>query len=328
MEFILPFQIPPSIAKIDYGQKILLIGSCFTEQIGRQLKELKFDILQNPNGIIYDPLSIATSLNSYIENKIYVEKDLFPHNDLWHSWQHHSAFSGINKAGVLEKINRSQSQAHHFVKNALWLIITLGTAYHYKIKESQKFVANCHKVPASGFEKQLMEVEEIIPQLSATIQQLRLINAGIKIIFTVSPVRHVRDGLVENNRSKARLIEAVHSIEEKSANVFYFPAYELVIDVLRDYRFYNTDLVHVSEPATRYVFEKFCNVYFDGHAKKLMQEIQFLKAAIDHRPFQSESTAHKKFLELQLEKVLRLQELHPSIDLTKEISYFQRGTSV
>ena len=325
MEFILPFQISPSDAKIDYGQKILLIGSCFTEQIGKQLKDLKFDVLQNPNGIIYDPLSIATSLNSYSENKIYAEKDLFQHNDLWHSWQHHSAFSGISKTGVLEKINQFQSQSHHFVKNASWLIITLGTAYHYKIKESGGFVANCHKMPASNFEKQLMEVGEIIPQLSATIGKLRLTNAGIKIIFTVSPVRHIRDGLVENNRSKARLIEAIHSIVEKNANVFYFPAYELVIDVLRDYRFYNTDLVHVSEPATRYVFEKFCDVYFDNHAKKLMLEIQSLKAAIDHRPFQSESTAHKKFLELQLEKALQLQELHPSIDLTKEISYFQGG---
>ena len=328
MEFILPFEISPSIAKINYGQKILLIGSCFTEQIGRQLKELKFDVLQNPHGIIYDPLSIAASLNSYIENKIYVEKDLFQHNDLWHSWQHHSVFSGIDKRTVLDNINHAQSQAYQFIKNASWLIITLGTAYHYKIKESGGFVANCHKVPASGFEKQLMEVEEIILQLSATTGKLRLINAGIKIIFTVSPVRHVRDGLVENNRSKARLIEAVHSIVENNTDAFYFPAYELVIDVLRDYRFYNTDLVHVSEPAIQYVFEKFCDVYFDDHAKKLMQEIQSLKAAIDHRPFQIESIAHKKFLRMQLEKALRLQELHLAIDLTKEISYFQGETNV
>ncbi len=322
MDFILPFTIKPSADKISYGQKIFFIGSCFTEEIGNRFKKLKFDVLQNPNGILYDPRSIAYALSSYVENKKYQEQDLFSQDELWHSWQHHSVFSGMNKEEVINNINRSQSAAHNFLRNASWLIITLGTSYSYRLKSNSEFVANCHKAPSSIFDKILTALEEIQLQISTAIQNLQLFNPGLKIIFTISPVRHIRDGIIENNRSKARLIEVVHAIIEKNKNTFYFPAYELVIDVLRDYRFYKEDMVHANETAVNYVFESFCKTLLSEDAKKLVTELKTLLSAMNHKPFQNESAAHKKFLETQLEKAKKIKGLNPGIDLSKEINYF------
>ena len=288
------------------------------------LKELKFDVLQNPNGILYDPLSISSALNSYIENMQYKEDDLFSLNELWHSWHHHSIFSGMNKETVLQNINRSQTEAHLFLKNASWLIITLGTSYNYQLKDSLQHVANCHKAPKDFFEKKLLSVEEITSCLFNVISKLQSYNSHLKIIFTVSPVRHVKDGVIENNRSKARLIEAIHSIKENNKGIFYFPAYELIIDVLRDYRFYKDDLVHPTETATTFVFENFCDVYLDETAKKLLEEIKSIIAAFKHKPFQSESAAHKKFQLAQLEKVKIIKTNFPSIDFSKEEQFFSQ----
>jgi len=322
MEFILPFQVTPSPHKISYADKILFVGSCFTEEIGKQMKDLKFDVMQNPNGILYDPLSISSALISYIENKQYKEDDLFLLNELWHSWQHHSLFSGMNKEMVLHNINHSQFQAHQFLKNASWLIITAGTSYNYHLKESGETIANCHKAPAAFFEKKLISIEEIITNFSTAITKLQSYNPNLKIIFTISPVRHIRDGVIENNQSKARLIEAIHFIKEKSQNVFYFPAYELIIDVLRDYRFYKNDLVHPTDAATGFVFENFCNAFVDEPGKKLLEEIKMIVSAMNHKPFQKESAAHKKFVNAQLEKIKMIGARFPSIDFSIEEKYF------
>lgn len=322
MEFLLPFHVTPSSHKITYADKIIFIGSCFTEEIGKMMKELKFNVSQNPNGILYDPLSIASALDSYIENKQYKETDLFLLNEIWHSWQHHSVFSGMNKENVLENINRSQSEAHQFLKEASWLIITLGTSYNYQLKKSLQPVANCHKAPQDFFEKKLLSIEEITSHLSNVISNLQSCNSNLKIILTVSPVRHVRDGVVENNRSKARLIEAVHSIKENYKNVFYFPAYELIIDVLRDYRFYKSDLVHPTETATGFVFENFCNAFVDEREKKLLEEIKSVVAAMNHKPFHKQSAAHKKFMKVQLEKINAIKANYPLIDFTNEEKFF------
>lgn len=326
MEFILPFHIETSKEKISYNQKILLIGSCFTEEIGTHFKNLKFDVLQNPNGILYDSRSITYALTSYIGNKQYNEQDLFLQDEIWHSWQHHSAFSGINKNEVLDKINRSQSEANIFLQNASWLMITFGTSYRYQLKNNQVFVANCHKAPSALFAKKLESIEDINLEISSAIQNLRLYNPNLKIIFTISPVRHVRDGIIENNRSKARLIEAVQSIVEQNNNVFYFPAYELVIDVLRDYRFYKSDMIHANEIAVNYVFETFCNTYLDEAAKKLITELKTLLNAMNHKPFQKKSVAHQKFLKTQLEIAQKITGANPGIDLSMEINYFSSNT--
>ncbi len=322
MNLLLPFQVTPSPLKISYADKILFIGSCFTEEIGRQMKDLKFDVMQNPNGILYDPLNIGSALTSYIENKQFKEDDLFLLNGLWHSWQHHSVFSGMDKEKVLQNINHSQQEAHQFLKDASWLIITAGTSYNYHLKVSGGPVANCHKAPSNYFEKKLLPIEEIISHLSTTVTKLQSFNPSLKIIFTISPVRHVRDGVIENNLSKARLIEAIHFVKEKYENVFYFPAYELIIDVLRDYRFYKTDLVHPTDAATGFVFENFCNAYVDEPGKKLMEEIKSIVSAMNHKPFQKESEAHKKFTDAQLAKIKMIAERFPAIDFTKEKKYF------
>ncbi len=322
MELILPFKVTFFPKKISYTDKILFIGSCFSEEIGARMSNLKFDVLQNPNGILYDPISISAALNSYIINEPYEIKDLFFQNDLWHSWHHHSIFSGLDKAEVLRKIGNARQEAHQFLKNTSWVIISLGTSFNYSLKQEGIQVANCHKAPAGYFKKKLITIEETIADLSTTINNIREFNADLKIIFTVSPVRHVKDGVVENNRSKARLLEAVHSISEKFQHIFYFPAYELIIDVLRDYRFYKTDLVHPTDAAIDFVFESFCNSLLDEPGKKLLEKIKQVVAAGNHKPFQKESAAHKNFMKTQLEKINRISEKFPGIDFTKEKRYF------
>ena len=268
MEFFLPFNIKDYPFKISYQDKILFIGSCFSEEIGNKLKELKLNVVQNPNGILYDPLSISDALFSYIEKKPFDEENLFQLNGLWHSWKHHSVFSGADKKDVLKKINASQSGTHAFLKEANFLIITLGTAFYYQLKDDNKNVANCHKAPPTFFEKRLMPADAIISEMLSVLTALEVFNPNLKIIFTVSPVKHVRDGVVENNRSKARLIDAVHSIAEQKEAIFYFPSYELITDVLRDYRFYKNDLVHPNETAINFVFEKFCDTLLNDEGKR------------------------------------------------------------
>ncbi|MEP6583478.1 MAG: GSCFA domain-containing protein [Ginsengibacter sp.] len=322
MEFILPFQITPAQDKISYHQKIFFIGSCFTEEIYNNLKSLKFDVLKNPNGILYDARSIAYALNSYIENKHYVAQNLFLQDELWHSWQHHSFFSGIKKDEVLATINESQSKANAFLQNASWLIITLGSSYSYQLKETHEYVANCHKAPASLFDKKLAVIEDTKSEISHAIQNIKVFNPGIKIILTISPVRHIKDGIIENNRSKARLIELAHSVSEEIENVFYFPAYELVIDVLRDYRFYKSDMMHPNEIAVNYVLEKFCDTYLDQSSKKLIKELKTLLSAMNHKPFQKETIAHGKFMQAQYEIAEKIYRDNPHIDLSKEMDYF------
>ena len=321
MELLLPFHINPSHTKISYTDKLLLIGSCFTEDIGNRMKEAKFNVLQNPNGILYDPLSIGFTLTSYIENKKYTEDDLFFLNELWHSWHHHSVYSGPVKENVLQKINLAQSKAHQYLDEASWLVITTGTAFKYYLQSGQP-VANCHKAPSSFFEKKLLSIEIIRQQLADVIQKLQAFNPKLKIICTVSPVRHIRDGVIENNKSKARLIEATHSLVSEFKNVCYFPAYELIIDVLRDYRFYNDDLVHPTSSATGFVFEKFCSAFVDYKSLQLMAEIKGIVSAMKHKPFHPESDSHEKFRKAQLEKINRITEKFPSLDLAHEISFF------
>lgn len=322
MEFILPFQIPTYPFTISYRDKILLIGSCFSEEIGNKMKELKLNVFQNPNGILYDPWSISEALVSYIDNKPVEESELFELNGLWHSWKHHSIFSGINKESVLSQINHSQSKAHLFLKEANLLIITLGTSYQYQLKKNNKPVANCHKAPSSFFRKVLLSIEETTFSLLEVLNKLKIFNPGLKIIFTISPVKHVKDGVIENNRSKARLIEAAHTLIKSKENVYYFPSYELVTDVLRDYRFYTNDLVHPNDTAIHYVFEKFCNSMLDDDGKKILEKIKSIVNAMNHRPFVKESEAHQKFIRAQLANIYKMERDYSFIDFSEEKKYF------
>jgi hypothetical protein len=322
MQLMAPINIKPLDPPINYRNNILLTGSCFTEHIGNHLADVKFNVLQNPNGILFDPVSVCNSLVSYIQQKQYSGGDLFQLNEAWHSWQHHSRFSALNEEECLNGINRSQTAAHDFLQRADWLIITLGSSFVYKLAETGNPVANCHKAPAQQFHKHLSTIEEIVIKFDETIHQLFQFNKNLKIIFTISPVRHLRDGVVDNNRSKARLIEAVHHLVNKFDRLYYFPAYELVIDVLRDYRFYDIDLAHPNYAATQFVLEKFSESCLDAEAQKLSEEIKKLVIARNHKAFNPGSSQHKQFLYSQLQKTKQLQEQYPFLDFKRELQYF------
>jgi len=332
MQFQVPINIKRLEPPVNYRDKILLTGSCFTEHIGNYLKDVKFNILQNPNGILFEPLGVCNSLVSYIENRRYEAADLFCLDEAWHSWQHHSRFSSIDPVAGLKQINDAQQEAHDFLKEADWLIITLGSSFVYKLTENHTLftkgerpgstVVNCHKAPAQNFTKHLSTIEEMVTALDGVIYRLFKFNERLKIIFTISPVRHLRDGVMENNRSKARLIETVHHLVNKFDRLYYFPAYELVIDVLRDYRFYDIDMVHPNYAATQFVLEKFAETCMDETTQMLSEEIRKLVISYSHKPFNPGSVQHRKFLQSQLEKVKQLQQQHPYLDFTKEQSYF------
>ncbi len=319
---------------IRYGDKILLLGSCFTEHIGNALEELKFPVLQNPHGILFDPASVCNSLISYIDNRQYTETDLFYLNEVWHSWQHHSRFSNTDKTEALRHINASQKNAHAFLKQADWIIITLGSSFSYRLTELVSAagatgalakgdgVANCHRAPGQWFSKHLSGIDETIAMLDNCYHRLHQFNPKVKIIFTVSPVRHIRDGVVENNRSKARLIEAVHHLVNKFDRLYYFPAYELVIDVLRDYRFYDIDLAHPNYLATSYVLDKFAESCIAESSRQLMEEVRKIVIARKHRAFQPDTEAHRQFLQMHAAKTRELMNQHSFLDMKEELQYF------
>lgn len=324
MKMMLDIDIKSPEKRITYPQKILLIGSCFTEHIGGRLQELKFPVLQNPNGILFDPISVSKSLLSYINQTKYSKSDLLYLNELWQSWNHHSIYSSMDAAEALLNINNSQLKAHEFLKDAGWLIVTLGSSFSYRLTEGEESVANCHRAPAKWFDKHLLSTDEIADSLTGAIDTLKSFNPKLKVIFTISPVRHIRDGVVENNRSKARLIEAVHRITDTNDHCYYFPAYELVIDVLRDYRFYDVDLVHPNYAATEFVFDKFKENYIDENSQKLMEEIKSIVTAYKHKAFQPGTISHQSFLKNHYEKVLQLQQKYPQLNFANELYYFAR----
>jgi hypothetical protein len=324
MNFMLDIHINSPQKKINYRDPVMLVGSCFTEHIGNNLQELKFETFQNPNGILFDPQSVSSSIVSYINNKKYSESDLIYLNELWQSWNHHSAFSNIDKEKCLEKINESQQEGHQFLKKAKWLIITLGSSFSYRLKENNQPVANCHRAPAQWFNKHIMTIEEINSALDNCVHQLFQFNPDIRIVFTVSPVRHIRDGVIDNNRSKARLIECVHHLVNKFDDIYYFPAYELVIDVLRDHRFYDVDLVHPNYQATEFVLQKFIDNYVDEESTLIMEEIKKIIIARKHKAFNPATNAHKKFLRDHFDKVTLLRSKYSFLDLEEELSYFSK----
>jgi len=322
MEFMLDLPIAAPTEKINYAAPLLFTGSCFTEHISSHLQQLKFNVLENPNGILFDPQSVSDSLISYIQNRQYTEKDLFFLNELWQSWHHHSMFSAIDKSKCLNLINESQNQAHQFLKKTKWLIITLGSAFSYRLQANEMPVANCHRAPVQWFNKHLMTIEEINTALDSCIHQLFHFNPDMRIIFTVSPVRHIRDGIIDNNRSKARLIEVVHHLTNKFDKLYYFPAYELVIDVLRDYRFFDIDMVHPNYQATEFVIQKFSCHFIDEASQELMQDISKIITAKKHKAFHPDSPAHRQFLLKHFERVQQLKEKYPFLNLSDEVNHF------
>lgn len=331
MKFHFEFDIKKLEQTIHLQNKLLLIGSCFTENIGEKLRKHKFDVLENPHGILFNPVSVVEAISDYVYNKVYTSSDLFNFNEAWHSWKHHSRFSELNADACASKINASITTAHAYLKEADYLVITLGSAWLYTLTDKASnaklyaVASNNHKAPSDWFQKRLMGPSEIMSIFEQLIQNLKAFNPKLQILLTISPVRHLREGFIENNRSKAVLIQAVHQLVDLHKNVHYFPAYELVIDDLRDYRFYAEDLVHPNYQATQYVWEKLVEACMDETTKLIMKEIAEINLAFQHKPFNPNSNKHLQFLNSYYLKTKQLKKSYPFLDLTAELDYFEKG---
>lgn len=303
-------QIPISKERnqIDPDSSLLLIGSCFTENIGEKLGYFKFQNTVNPFGILFHPKAIERFITNCINEKEYTEQDVFFHNERWHSFEAHSDVSNSSQQQLLDSLNSSIHSTYPQLKNTSHLIITLGTAWVYRYIETDTIVANCHKIPQKKFLKELLSVDEITACLENIDTLVKSVNRNISIIYTVSPVRHLKDGFTENSLSKAHLLSAIHEVVEPRNQMHYFPSYEIMMDDLRDYRFYKSDMLHPNETAIDYIWEAFKNSWIDEKSHDLMVEIDSIQKSLAHKPFNEQSNQHQQFLgKLQL-KIERIQE--------------------
>lgn len=298
---------PQQQHQLDYNSKIMLFGSCFSENIGETFKYYKFQTTVNPFGILFHPLAIENLITKAINKDYYSKEDLEFHNEQWCCLEAHSKLSTTSSAALLEVLNRQIEKAHNDLLNASHIIITLGTSWVYRHIASDKIVANCHKIPQKQFLKELLSVAQITESLEAIISLVKSVNPNITFLFTVSPVRHIKDGFIENTRSKSHLLAAIHQVIEPRAQRYYFPSYEIMMDELRDYRFYNPDMLHPNEVAINYIWEKFKTVWLTDDALKVLETVAAIQAKKAHRPFNPNSEAHQAFLsKLHLE----IENLH------------------
>ncbi|MGE0560191.1 MAG: GSCFA domain-containing protein [Flavobacteriales bacterium] len=312
--FFLNTPASKSDVSVSHQEHVLLLGSCFTENIGGKLTNYKFKVTTNPFGIIYNPVSLANALNKIIDGYTYTENDLAEHQTKYLSFDHHGSFSSFDKQTCLAKINGEIESAHQQLSNTKTIIITLGTAWVYELIDNNKIVANCHKIPAKNFTKRLLSVEEVVQSFSVLANTFK----NIQFIFTVSPVRHISDGLHENNISKSVLHLAIHQLISQHKNCSYFSAYEMVMDELRDYRFFKEDMIHPTTQAIDYVWKKFADTYFSTETKTLNLKIEKLLSAVKHKPFDFKSEAHQKFIADQLNQMDELTKNYPFLDFEKE----------
>lgn len=287
--------------------------------MGVRLQRLKFPTQVNPFGIVFNPISVAKTLERLLEGEPFREADLLENQGLWHSFEHHGSFSKPDKIAALEFINEAFSECKTFLKNTNRLIVTLGTAHVFLLKKTGEVVANCHKVPAAEFERSRLTVGEVVQALLPVFEKLKVVLPQLEIIVTVSPVRHLRDGLMENQRSKATLLLALEEISQRLPFVHYFPAYEILLDDLRDYRFYAEDMAHPSPQATDYIWEYFENTFFEEKTKALCGRIEGVLSALSHRPFHPQSVEHLAFLGRQVAVLQQLSLEFPKLKFEEEL---------
>jgi len=300
---------------ISHNDRCFLSGSCFAENISKKMQEQGFSIVSNPNGILFNPQSLLQSLVSAIEKNAFDEKFLLERDGLNYSFLHHSSVYASNKKELLEKIHKNQNQAHAFLKTTKVLVITFGSAFVYEHKTLQKVVSNCHKQPGTAFEKKFLEPEWIVESYQSLFQKLKAFNPDLKIIFTVSPVKYLKDGLENNSQSKASLLLAVNRLVKNNANCHYFPAYELQNDDLRDYRFYKEDLAHPNAQAIEYIWEKFSECAFSEKTRTINSEISKLKAAQNHRKLSASAEGDQKLQDFIQSQKLKIRTLAPGIQI-------------
>jgi len=299
----------------------MLLGSCFSENIGQKFEQNKFRATINPFGTIYNPISIFSVLHKSITNGEPKEDEFIGHQGIYHWWHGHSQISALTLNEVKNKASEALQVTGAKLNQADWLILTPGTAWVYELSDSGMLVANCHKQPGTNFKKRILTVDEILEAYNALFNDLKTANPNLKVLWTISPVRHIKDGLVENNRSKSTLHLAIEKIVKQYDNNSYFPSYEILIDQLRDYRFYNRDLVHPNSEAIAFIWEIFQKTYFDTETIGLLTEWDKISKSLAHKPLHPQSDAHQKFISATISK---LERLGKEIDLETEITELRK----
>jgi len=316
MKLITEVALPEYPFKLDHQMQVLLMGSCFTENIGRQLERYLFPVCINPFGVTYNPLSVKKGLEALMHKKVYEEDELNLHNDLWFSFDHYTGFSSPDLEVALDQINRSFRPAKELLKNAGVLILTWGTSWVYRYKKTGDVVCNCHKIPAKEFTRTQLATSEIIAAYEDLLPQLFEINKNLKIIHTVSPVRHWKDGAHGNQLSKASLLLAGNELQKRfPEQFFYFPSYEIVMDELRDYRYYAEDMIHTSDQTTAYIWEKFQQVLIHGSSMEIIGHLEPLLKMKEHRPMSGGKEARDKLKNQIRERTNYLKSKYPELVL-------------
>ena len=316
MKFRTQIPIQKSKTPIDYNSKVLSIGSCFAENMADKFDYFKFQNETNPFGIIFNPVSIEKLFNRISKQEWFEEKDVFFYNELWHSYEVHSDLSNSDRQELLETLNKAVAETYKQVKEATHIIITFGTSWIYRNLEKDQIVANCHKVPQKQFSKELLSAEVIQKSIQNTIESIQTLNPNINFIFTISPVRHIKDGFVENQLSKSHLFTALHSNLKSKINnlkLEYFPSYEIMMDELRDYRFYTEDMLHPNQIAVDYIWKLFSENNISEDSFPIMKEVDEIHKSLRHRSFNPESEQHQKFLAKLQQKIDALGKKLPHI---------------
>jgi len=306
--------------RIAYNTPILMLGSCFTDNIGSMLVDRKFPALVNPFGVLYNPTSVSLVLNRIGEGKVYSNEDLLNHNSLWLSLHHHTSFSRASKTECLNNINNKLEAANNFWEKTTQLIITFGTARIFRYNKTGQPVANCHKIPANEFTRQLLTVDQIVEEWSALLKRLMTSKPSLKVLFTVSPVRHWKDGAHGNQLSKSTLLLAIDQlVQQFPESVFYFPSYEIMMDDLRDYRFYADDMLHPSPKAIEYIWEKFRGAFISPEDDRIIKEIESIVQACRHRPFNPNTKEYRLFVEKIRQKIAAVEARVQGVSFEEEL---------
>ena len=319
MNFKTQVELPEKETEIRHSEQIVLFGSCFAENIGNLLLENKFRCDVNPFGILYNPMSIASALRQLMEREAYEAKDLFEAHGRWHSWMHHSDFSSSSQEEALAKANSRFVKAKKIFAKADWLMVTFGTSYVYIHKETKEVVGNCHKMPERMFTRSMLDVKTIVEECQGILEKCREVNPNLKVLFTVSPIRHAKDGMHGNQLSKATLLLAIDELCRTCPGCFYFPSFEIVMDELRDYRFYADDMLHPSRMAVEYIWECFSRCYFKEETQAVMKEWTEIRRGLEHKPFDPASEAYRHFLSQIVLKIARIKEKLPYLEVQKEL---------
>jgi len=317
--------IPSSEFNFGYQKNAVMMGSCFVENIGSKLKSSKYQVDVNPFGVIYNPVSVCSSLRLLMEERDFVEDDLNFHNKLWFSFYHHSRFSNADLSQCLSDINEGIKEGSKNLKEADFLFITFGTSWVYELLSSGNIVSNCHKLPAKDFNRYRLNVDEIVSIYKDLLVELLVFNPNLKVVFTVSPIRHWKDGAHGNQLSKATLLLAVDQLTELFDQVSYFPSFEIVMDELRDYRFYSEDMLHMSDVAIKYIWQRFYDTYLSEESKQIQKQVEKFILAANHRPFNVNSDSHQTFIKSSLAKLHEFSRVNPTINMDEVIANLERN---